>query len=173
MKTFAPLDFSLLIAFLLPGSIVLFSLQYVSAGMAIFVDEALSGKVDLGVALFAIFFALAAGVVASAFRAQVLDTLQHKTGVSRPGLRYSKLNEESVLSAFKEALANTYRFAQFYGNMFIALVFLILARFHSPASVVSEPILFSLLLGTLVVLFFSHRTELRNTYSVLEQILRD
>ncbi len=173
MKTVAPLDFSLLIAFLLPGFVTFYALGYVSATTASLIEKSVEGSADLGVGLFVILYSLAAGVVISAIRAQILDVLQRKTGVPTATLNYAKLKDESTLKAFKEAIANTYRFSQFYGNMFISLVLLIAVKYQSLTSLKSEPFLFVLLLGTAVVLFISHRRELRDTYLLLHEILKD
>jgi hypothetical protein len=116
MKDFTPLDFSHLIAFLLPGFVQFYSLIYISPRASQIVNTCLTKDAGAGAWLVLIFFSLAAGVMVGAFRSLVLDWIQIHTGIVKPKLDYSKLSDQSKLAVFNEAIANTYRFAQFYGN---------------------------------------------------------
>ena len=161
MKSIAPLDFSHVIAFLLPGFVALFSLNYVSPMVARIVEGSLSGESDLGVVFVLILFSLAAGIVVSAARSLILDKLQFCTGIEKPSLDYAKLTDKETRAAFDESIANTYRFAQFYGNLFIAMSMLTITTVSFGSSKLHWS-LYVTLLATLLVLFFAHRGQLES-----------
>lgn len=166
----APLDFSSVIAFLLPGFVTFYSLIYFPPRASEVIVASLSRDASAGTLLLLVLFSLAAGVVVSAFRGLVLDGLQFKTGVNKPTLDYSKLINEHTLKAFNEAIANTYRFSQFYGNMLVAMVLLLAGRCWSHFDW-NEWIIYTILVITIFVLFLSHRRQLDQTYKQLAQIL--
>ena len=170
MKSIAPLDFSNVIAFLLPGFVAFYSLGYISPRVSQILEASLRGDAGAGVILILILFSLTAGIVVGAARSLVLDWLQFKTGVSKPALDYSKLAEENTLAAFNEAIANTYRFAQFHGNMFISMLMLAASKFWFRLNLAQWP-LYVMLGTTLVILFFAHRRQLGQTYEKLGQLI--
>ena len=171
MKTMAPLDFTTVIAFLLPGFVTFYSLIYVSPRASELIAASLSKDASAGVLLVLVLFSLAAGVVVSAFRGLALDWVQFKTGINKPTLDYSKLTDEHTLNAFNEAIANTFRFSQFYGNMFVAMALLLAGKCWSGFDPKNEWLVYSVLAITIVVLFCSHRRQLDQTYKRLAQIL--
>lgn len=91
--------------------------------------------------------------------------------ISRRTLDYSKLSNADTLSAFNQAIANQYRFAQFYGNTCLAVLLLLVARVaFSPWSWADWNVLL-VAVATVVVLFLAHRKQLSDTYATLERIL--
>ena len=172
MVGLAPLDFSLVIAFLLPGFVSLYALSVVSPRISGLMNTLAGKDASLGTSVAVLLAALAAGVMMSGMRALVIDWLQHNTGVRRPDLNYRALTDRAVLGAFKEAVANVYRFSQFYGNMFVALLLLTILKFGLDlSSICAQPALFALSLAGTVVLFLSHRRSLSQTYSRMTEIL--
>jgi hypothetical protein len=167
----APLDFSTVIAFLLPGFVTFYSMTYLSPRASEIIAASISKDASAGALLLLVLFSLVAGVVVSAFRGLVLDSLQFKTGVDKPTLDYSKLTSEHTLNAFKEAIANTYRFSQFYGNMLVAMVLLLAGKCRSNFDPKREWLVYSILTITIIVLFCSHRKQLDQTYKTLAKIL--
>jgi len=172
MGGLAPLDFSLVIAFLLPGFVSLYALSFVSPRVSMLMN-ALAGKdATVGTSLAVLLFALAAGVMTSGVRALMVDWLQHKTGVNKPALNFGALAQTEVLAAFKEAVGNVYRFAQFYGNMFVSLLLVAALKFgREPSAIKSQLELFILTVSATVILFLSHRRSLRETYDRLTDIV--
>ena len=63
----------------------------------------------------------AAGMTVSAVRWAVLDSILHRTGLSRPIWDDSKLSER--LPAVEFLVENYYRYYQFYGNTLVAMLF--------------------------------------------------
>jgi hypothetical protein len=69
-------------------------------------------------------------------------------------------------------VANVYRFSQFYGNMFVALLLLTVLKWGlSPSQIAGQRALFVLALMGTAILFLSHRRSLSETYSRLTDIL--
>lgn len=171
MKVLGPLDFGSVIAYLLPGFLAFFALSYTSPRVAELLEQSFNKDGGIGVELAIVLFSLTAGVVISAFRAQILDELHQRTGVERRDLDYSKLANKETLAAFNEAISNTYRFSQFYGNSFVALTFLSLQKLIVTANLQKDWAIIVVMIVSLLVLFFAHRNQLRETYKALSQIL--
>jgi hypothetical protein len=166
------LDFSTVIAFLLPGFVGVYALSYVSPRIADLFEALLSKDSSTGASLLLVFASLAAGVLIGGVRNLVLDQLQFATGVERRKLRYASLANPDVLTAFKEAIAATYRFAQFYGNMAVALgLFIALKTWRSASSPRNHIPLLALGLLAFAVMVVRHRQSLAETYARLGDIL--
>lgn len=86
MKTVPPLDFSNLIAFLLPGFVGFYSLTYFSSRAAELFSAGISEDGNAGIWIAVTLFSLTAGVIVSAVRVLFLDALQFRTGVSKRDL---------------------------------------------------------------------------------------
>ena len=168
MKTVSSFGFAEVLAFLIPGSVVLYSFSIENEVLRQLLDMSLAATSGFGVELALVLLSMACGVIVSAIRGSLLDNLQFKTGIDSGALDYSKLKDEHTLNAFNAAIGNTYRFAQFYGNMAIAIiVYSVFEFFHSGMSSLHF-VHFSLF----VILFWSHRSELANTYTTIGQLLK-
>jgi len=171
MKGMGPLDFGMVIAYLLPGFLAFYGLRYVSPATNQLLSLSLAKDGGIGVEISVVLFALLAGVVVSALRANLLDRIQEWSGVKEPDFDYSKLTDPNVLKSFEATIANTYRFAQFYGNAFVALLFLTAARaWGSGTLVVLNPV-FGIIVASLVVLFVAHRQQLTQAYQTIRDVL--
>ena len=169
MKAVSSFGFAEVLAFLIPGSVVLYSFSIENEALSQLFGMSLAATSGFGVELALVLLSIACGVIVSAIRGSILDNIQLQTGVDSGGaLDFSKLKDEHTLNAFNAAIGNTYRFAQFYGNMAIAII--VYAVFESRHSGMSGLIFVLLLL--FVILFWSHRSELANTYSTIGQILK-
>lgn len=170
MKSIAPLNFSHLIAYLLPGLVAFYALGYFSPRAASMMDATLSKDAGVGVCFMVLLFSLCAGIIVSAFRALTIDEIQKSISFEKINLDYSKLNDERKLEAFKEVLANTYRFAQFSGNMLVSILLILASKTYFTENW-EWPMIVVLAL-TSVVLLFSHRAQLVQTYQDLGQVLK-
>ena len=171
MKSIGALDFGTIIAYLLPGFLGFYGLRYISTTIDNLIKLSYSKDGGIGVEISVILFSLSAGVIISAVRTIILDLLQEKTGVVKPSLDYSKLSDVNVLNAYEAAISNTYRFAQFYGNMFVAILFLFCAKFYTLSNLLESWKIIIVVVITLVILFIAHRSQISATYSTLEKIL--
>lgn len=112
-------NFGLLIAFLLPGFIIVTGISLVSDSAANWLGVHGDGP-TIGGFLYGTFAALGAGLIASTARWLVIDCLHHHTGIPPPVWDYRKLQKNAV--AFDLLRQDHYRFYQFYANSLIALL---------------------------------------------------
>jgi hypothetical protein len=111
--------FGLVIAFLLPGFLVVLGGALVSPAVATWLSQEPAVNVGIGGFFYVILSSLAAGMVASAVRWLVVDSLLHRLGLRPPRLNFAKL--QSNLNAFELAVHHNYRHYQFYANSLVAL----------------------------------------------------
>jgi len=114
-------NFGLLIAYLVPGFIVVWSLRPFLGDAQAWLGTAAEGSPTVGDFLYGTVAATAAGLVVSAVRWAVVDRLYHRTGVSEPRWDFAKLAKR--LPVFETLVEYHYRYYQFYANTLVALVF--------------------------------------------------
>lgn len=114
-------NFGLVIAFLLPGFVCLAGASRFSPTIAGWMSLAPTSDPTVVGFLYVLLASLGAGMVASAARWAIIDTLHHRTGLLPPNLNFSRL--QANLDAFQMAVEHNYRHFQFYANMMIASVF--------------------------------------------------
>ncbi len=167
MKTIAPLDFSNVIAFLIPGFVSFYALKYFSPPISEIIEKSLSDNSNAGVLLVLLLFSLGIGIIVSAFRSLTLD----KIFITFPSLDYSKLADEKNLVVFNEIISNLYRFSQFYGNMLISLLVLMFGNIYADLNWNQNIIFYIALVVTMLVLWKSHRSHLKLTYDRFKEII--
>src|SRR5689334_20233451 len=121
----SPGNFGLLIAFLLPGFVVLWGLSYFSTTVRLW----LSGPGEaptVGGFLFVPLASVAAGVTVSTVRWLAIDTAHRWTGLPPPSWDFSRLQDN--VSAYGVLNDIHYKFYQSHANGLIALVFVYLSR---------------------------------------------
>jgi hypothetical protein len=168
-KVLSELDFGTYIAFFLPGALGLYALVPLSQSVAALFAQVVTKDTTVGASFLLLVGGLVVGTVVSGLRAVSLDGL---IMWNKPKLNFRSLGVKDTRVAYKDALNNTYRFYQFYGNMFLALGFYIVVRYVlAGIDYRKEKELFGLDLIVLVGLFFQSRQSLKSTYNVLGQIL--
>lgn len=125
-------NFGLVIAFLIPGLVALWGLSYFSPTLANWLSVAPGREPTIGSFLHVALGSLALGLIVSAVRWAVIDTLHHETGVPCPAFDFSKLQEN--LEAFVLSVEWYYRYYQFYSNMAVSIASLTLCRAVSGVS---------------------------------------
>ncbi|MBL8827245.1 MAG: hypothetical protein JNM18_09685 [Planctomycetaceae bacterium] len=112
-------NFGLLIAYVLPGFVLLYGLQPVSSA----INGWLSVSPTIPASIESLFFvtvaSTAAGMTVSAVRWLLIDSLHHVTGLRRPVWDDAKLQQN--IDAFDAIVEAHYRYYQFYANTLIAL----------------------------------------------------
>ena len=169
MKEVSSSNFGLLIAFLLPGFVVLWGASYFSGTIALWLSG--SGETPtVGGFMYVTLASVAAGVTVSTVRWAVIDTIHHWTGLPQPHWDFSRLQDN--VAAYNVLNEIHYKFYQFHGNLLIALFFVYVARrvhlgfFVEPLGWVD---LGCLLLS--VILFVGSRDTLRKYYVRVSQLL--
>jgi hypothetical protein len=122
MDIFNTRNFGLLIAYVLPGFVVLLGVGSLSDSVHVWLvgagDSGTNGPTVASV-LYVGLASIGSGMTASVIRWAVLDTAHHFTGLVRPTLDESRLTER--LDAFDYLVEQHYRYYQFYGNSLVAL----------------------------------------------------
>ncbi|MCC6426038.1 MAG: hypothetical protein IT435_04385 [Phycisphaerales bacterium] len=155
-------NFGLLIAYLIPGFLVLLGLSTVSEPVDLWLRGVGTGGPSVGSALYVLIASVACGMTASVIRWAVLDTLHHATGVVRPRLDESRLADR--LEAFDYLVECHYRYYQFYGNTLVATLVAYAAWSGGPSGSVSPGGLATVLALTAVFVAGS-RDALRKYYA--------
>lgn len=161
-------NFGLTIAYILPGFVSLWGVSYFCRDVAMWIATAPQASPSIGAFLYGILGSLALGLIISAIRWATIDTANEHTGLKRPKLDYSKLQEN--LQAFDNAVEYHYRYYQFYSNMVVAL----LAAFVARCVTTSDGMSAYAILGFLfveAVLFAGARDALGKYYERLTDML--
>ena len=163
-------SFGLLIAYLIPGFLLVAAVTGHSPALQAWIGTAASDAPTVGGFLYVTLASVAAGMTVSALRWLTIDWLLHHTGIPRPELDFSKLQPN--LSAFVGAAESHYRYYQFYANILVAL--LVAAAISPQAFVRVFGGLFPamcLLLGAGLLFWFAARDTLSKYYARTEMIL--
>jgi|KBSSwiStaDraftv2_1062776.scaffolds.fasta_scaffold36808_3 hypothetical protein len=166
------INFGALIAFLLPGFLALWGISFSSPEVAAWMAKSsTSDSATVGGFLYATLASLALGLVISAARWVVIDQLLYSVGgLERPNVSFAKLKDEKVLSAFREAIENHYRYYQYYSHSCIAIA----AAFAYALMHGSECPPLGFLIGVPVVVFMlllAARNELKRFWLRAREIL--
>ena len=163
-------NFGLLIAYVLPGFVILFGMSFVSPTALGWLNAAATATgPSVGGFLYAFLVSVACGVTASAVRWLFLDRLHQWTGIKRPRLDLRQL--ENKLRSFDRVVEDHYRYYEFYGGMAIATGFsyMVWRTQHAQAA---EMHMFDLLFLFVEGIFFAaSRDALRNYYGRAARVL--
>ncbi len=110
-------QFGILIAYVIPGFIVVNGLAYHWPTVANWLAP--GDQPSVGGFLYVTLASIACGLVVSTVRWLVIDTLLHLTGVQEARWSLSELREQ--LPAFEMFVLYTYRYYQFHANCAVAL----------------------------------------------------
>lgn len=164
MKDITNKNFGLLIAYVIPGIVVLRGLGEVLAPFGLKLPAS-QGSADGAAAMATItvggflnetVLALAVGMTVSTVRWVIVDTAHHYTGIRRPVWDDSKL--QTNLDAFDALVENHYRYYQFCSNMFVGLFVVYAARLPQGFGI---NLLF---IGLLTIFFAASRDALTKYY---------
>lgn len=163
--TFGPL-----IAFLLPGFVVLWGLQAYSPTLTQWLSPLGSTLPTIGGFLFATLASTAAGLIVSAIRWVIIDTLYHHTGIPPPQWNLHRLPQ--VLDTFESFVEAHYHFYQFYANMLMALLVVYVVQLVATERI-PWPLVASdyVLLSICLILILGSRDSLQKYYRRTEAVL--
>lgn len=119
-------------AYVLPGFLLLCAAGQYSSTIGFWVLAPGGQGPTMAGFLYMILASMGVGMVASAVRWFILDTIHHHTGVKRVTWDDSKLSMH--LSAFEYIVESHYRYYQFYGNMLVILPLVYAALRFSPTA---------------------------------------
>ena len=121
MRDLSEKNFGVVIAYVVPGFVALWGVAYFSPTVASWIAVSQATSPTVGGFLYVTLASLAAGLIVSAVRWALIDTLHHATGVKQPNWEFANLDER--LHGFLALVENHYRHYQFFGNTLIAAAF--------------------------------------------------
>lgn len=161
-------SFGYVIAFILPGLAALFAIGSTwlePTGLPLLFG---GNELSLSGWIIVLLGSLGIGIILSALRWLLIDTLHHCTGLSAPPLDYGLLHDR--LDVFLVAVEHNYRFYQFYSNLFVSLLVVIANHLLQPQA--AWPWQAYLGLGSLeLLLLVASRDCLSRYYQRLVQLL--
>jgi hypothetical protein len=174
MVQFEPIDFGILIAFILPGSVAVYGLRYVSPRISALWSMLESGQVVIGPLILLALATLAVGLIVSSLRVVLLEPIFHVTGVRQENIDYQKPANADQREFFKEMIKNVYRYEQFYGNTLLALLFCSFLRYFvgrvSICQTRMDQMVSVAIIGSLITLFVAGRKSLRDVYRSISEL---
>jgi hypothetical protein len=114
-------NFGLVIAYLIPGFVMLWGVGFVDERVANWLEGVSGSGPTVGGFFYVLISSIGFGMVASAVRWAVIDQIHSMTGLKRPPWSDKQLHVR--LPAYTWIIENYYRYYQFYGNTIIALIF--------------------------------------------------
>jgi hypothetical protein len=160
-------NFGLLVAYVLPGFVVLLGLAAYSETVRHWLTAGGSTQPTVGGFLYVTLASVTLGLIVSTVRWGVLDRLHHATGVRAPKWNFRGLDQK--LPAFELLVESHYRYYQFYGNALVASAIAFgawrIAKSAAPQAIDAAFALFELLL------LAGSRDTLRKYYGRVEQLL--
>jgi hypothetical protein len=169
MKDVSTGNFGLLIAFLLPGFVVLWGVSYFSPTVRLWLSGA-GQTPNVGGFMFVTLASVAAGVTVSTVRWLVIDTIHHWTGLPQPAWDFSRFQDR--VGAYNVLNDIHYKFYQSHANGLVALAFVYLARRTHQGFFTTPLDLFDLgFVALSVILFVGSRDMLRKYYTRVSQLL--
>ena len=178
MKDITEGNFGVVIAFWLPGFLLLWGLSYSFPALALWLDkESATDAPSIGDFLYATIASLAVGLLISAVRWLFVDQLFFRlcglllSNLRRPKLDFSLLKNKDTLEAFSAAVNNHYRYYQYYSNTFISLTIVYVTYASEKKGVwFSQLTIWSLLLE--VALLLASGDCIRKYHDAISQILK-
>ena len=168
-KVLSDLDFGTYIAFFLPGVLGLYALIPFSKRVADLFTQVVTKDTTVGATFLLLIGGLVVGTLVSGLRAVFLDGL---LVWDKPEFNFGNLSNKDTRTAYKDAVANTYRFYQFYGNMLLALGFYVVVRYALTGVDYRTEFKIVVIDGIVLLgLVLQARKSLKSTYSVMGQIL--
>lgn len=111
-------NFGPLIAYLIPGAVVLFGFRPIIPVLQVWFAATPPTAPTIGGFLYLTMSALAVGMTVSAIRWAIIDTLHAWTGLRLPPLDFSRLGQN--VAAYNLLIEIHYEHYLFYGNMSVA-----------------------------------------------------
>ena len=131
MRDFSPFNFGLVVAYLVPGFVILWGLSLHFPVVAAWLAAPSLDAPSVGNLFYSMLASVACGMFANLLRWAVIDTIHHGTGVRLPRWNFSRLQER--LGAYELLVELHYKHYQYAANMLVAVVLAYVAFRSSPS----------------------------------------
>lgn len=168
MRNYSSESFGLLIAFLIPGSILLWGLGQFHPDILSWLGATEKDTNSIGGFLYGTVASIACGLIASTLRWLVIDWIHHRTGIETPKWNLHVLHERT--NAYINYVDNHYRYYQFYSNSIISLLLAMPMHWFKADFNWWE---FSSAFFIIILFFFASRDALSKYYGRIEAVLSD
>lgn len=168
------LNFGQVIAYLIPGFIGVYSLSRFSKFLnTLLISTTENPILQLDNALILILMSVAVGLIISAARMVFLDEFMLKRSGTKYKFNFRNLLNTETRITYDSLVLNSWRFAQFYGNMIISLITLILSNWHFYQTGVlhHRGIWTLILLVTTYILFVAYKIQYRRTHDLANTLI--
>jgi small-conductance mechanosensitive channel len=174
MKEVTDKNFGVIIAFWLPGVILLWGLTYSYPELSAWLTKASGSEAaTIGGFLYVTLAALALGMVISAVRWLIIDTIFHYVPlvrVQRGEFDFGSLKQKDAFVVFQGAVETFYRFYQYYSNTLVSIAAAVIAYGVIGGKEPISSFVLVVIGVTCFALFLASRDSLKNYYSCRAQI---
>lgn len=160
-------NFGLLIAFVLPGFILLCGLEPHFPIISGWLGMTGAANPSIGGFLYVTMSSVALGQIISTFRWLTIDSLHHRTGIRKPALNFARLKD--TVAAFDRLIDVHYRYYQWHANSLIAISIATVLRWAANGYRHRELLL---LLFVNALLYIGSRDTLSKYYRRVEELFR-
>lgn len=158
-------NFGIMIAYLIPGFVVLAGISQMNPAIAVWLQGSSQGELTIGGFLYVTLVSLSLGLIVSTVRWAVIDAAHHRTGIRKPRLAFANLHDRT--SAFARIVEDRYRFYQFYSNTATALPVALICKASNDLTWTT----FVLAVFVETVLLAGSRDSLSHYYAEMAQLL--
>lgn len=174
MKDVTDKNFGVIIAFWLPGVILLWGLTYSYPELYAWLIKASgSDAATIGGFLYVTLAALALGMVISAVRWMIMDTVFHYVPLVRVQRRefdFGSLKQKDAFAVFQGAVENFYRFYQYYSNTLVSIAAAVITYLNIEGMEKINSFVWGVIVLTCLALFLASRNSLKNYYKCRNQL---
>jgi hypothetical protein len=161
-------NFGLLIAFVLPGFVLLWGIAPYSSTISGWLGQTTTDAPTVGGFLYVTLVSVGLGQLVSTLRWLLIDTIHHHTGIQKPNWSFSQLRSKETVAAFDRFVEDHYRYYQFHANGLVAITLAMILRWHAVGFRLTDVVL---LLLCDALLFVGSRDNLQRYYRRAESVL--
>jgi hypothetical protein len=168
VKDVTSANFGLLIAYVIPGFVMLWGFAPYSPTIRIWLSQNPTDGATIGGFLYGTIASVGAGLLISTLRWLVIDSIHDRSGIRQPAWNLRKLRDS--VSAFDRIVDHQYRYYQAYANGIVSIS--IALPMHWIADEFSGLQLMGMLLMD-ALLFVGSRDVLRKYYQRVDALLSE
>ncbi|MCP4175459.1 MAG: hypothetical protein GY758_32330 [Fuerstiella sp.] len=166
MKDITSANFGLLIAYVLPGFVLLGGIEPYSETVQAWVGQSSAEAASVGGFLYVTVASVGLGQLVSTLRWLTIDSLHHRTGIGKPSWNFRRLKDK--VEAFDHLIQIHYRYYQWHANSLISVTLAAFLRWTVNGFRWKE---FALVVTVNCLLYAGSRDTLDKYYRRVEELL--